>query len=372
MQMNSEWSIVFQMIFLAFFFIIFFYNQRMQLWMMQKQIEVALRELEMMNKDGKEILVKMVNERGKPKEDPRPTIEALLDFFTVEPVSADPAGVIYRLEHILDIRKTRWEQHVQQIAPTASREIAANIENTIEAAGTVNIIYKIIRHFLILGKKTKSLILIMQVQMQLPLIMLIVKAVFKALKAFSEGRPIGDGIGPLVTTTLVREYSKQSPPQITKEYTKDITLYEMEIERRNVFLIRATGPGATVGKPGVAIKKLIEEKNGKIARLIMIDAGLKLEGEKTGTVITGVGAVIGGPPVEKYYIEESAGVQYKLPMDGVVIEESQEDAYGPMNKDLVKSIPKAIEEIKTAIKTRTAEGENVIIAGVGNCCGIGD
>ncbi|NVM31109.1 MAG: DUF1512 domain-containing protein [Candidatus Helarchaeota archaeon] len=372
MQMYNEWSWIFQIIFLAFFFIIFFYNQRLQLWMMQKQIERAMYELERMNNEGKEVLLKLVNERGKPKEDPRPMLNALLDFFTIMPVQLDPAGVINRLEHVLDIRKSRWEGHVTQLAPAASRDEAANIEGTIEAASGINMIYKIVRHFLLLGKKTKSLILIMQLQMQLPLIMLLAKSFSKALKAFNEGVPIGDGIGPFVTSALVREYTKKTPPKITKEYVKDITLFELDIEGRHAFVIRATGPGARIGKPGEAIKKVLDEKKGEIARLIMIDAGLKLEGEKTGTVIIGVGAVLGGPGVEKYKIEESAGVKYDLPMDGVVIEESQEDALGPMKKDLVNAVPKAIEKIKIAITTRTSEGDNIVIAGVGNCCGIGD
>jgi len=340
--------------------------------MMQKQVERAMYELERMNNEGKDLLVKLVNETGKPKEDPRPTLNSLLDFFTVMPVNLDPAGIINRLEHILDVRKSRWEWHVNQVAPGASRDEAANIEGTIEAAASVNMIYKIVRHYLLLGKKTKSLILIMQLQMQLPLIMQIARAIFKALKAFSDGRPIGDGIGPMIVSALVREYNKKSKPKIIKEYTKDITLIEMEVEGRNAFIIRATGPGARVGKPGEAIKKLVEEQNGKITRLIMIDAGLKLEGEKSGTVIEGVGAVIGGPGVEKYKIEESAGVKYNLPMDGIVIEESQEDAFGAMTKDIINSVPKALKVIKNAITTRTSEGDNIIIAGIGNCCGVGD
>ncbi len=371
-MMQSDLNWIFQIIFLGFFFVIFFYNQRMQLWMMQKQIEVAVRELETMNKEGKDILVKLINERGKPKEDPRSQINTLMDFVTVQPVDLDPAGVIHRLEHILNVRKRRWEFHINEIAPEAPKDVAANIEGTVEAAAMVNMIYKILRHYLLLGKKMKSLLIVMQIQMQLPLIMQIAKSVFRALKTFSEGRPIGDGIGPLVVTTLVHDYSKQSPPKITREYTEEITLYEMKIEGRDAYIIRATGPGARVGKPGEAIKKLVEENEGKIARLIMIDAGLKLEGEKTGTVIEGVGAIIGGPGVEKYKIEESAGVKYELPMDGIVIEESQEDAYGAMGKDLVKSVPKAVETIKNAILTRTIEGDGVIIAGIGNCCGVGD
>ena len=102
MMQYDTTSWIFQIIFLAFFFVIFFYNQRMQLWMMQKQIEVAVHELEQMTKEGKEILVKLINEKGKPKEDPRPLLNALMDFFTVMPVDMDPGGVIYRLEHILE------------------------------------------------------------------------------------------------------------------------------------------------------------------------------------------------------------------------------------------------------------------------------
>jgi len=371
MQAN-EMNWIFQFIFLGIFFFIFFYNQRLQIWQMQKQIERALFELQQMSNEGKELLVKLVNERGKPKEDPRERLQSLLDFFTVEPVNMDPAGVVWRLEHILDIRKIRWEKEVAQIAPAASRDVAANIEGTIEATMSVYFIWKVIRHYLLLGKKTKSLILIMQVQMQLPLIMMIAKAIFKALKAFGSGVPIGDGVGPFVVSGLIREYTKKSPPKITKEYTEDVTLIEQTIEGRNAFIVRATGPGARVGKPGEAIKKLVEENNGKFNRLIMIDAGLKLEGEKTGNIIEGVGAVIGGPGTEKYKIEESVGVKYQLPMDGIVIEESQEDAYGPLNKDLINAIPKAIEKVKQYILTRTSEGDNVIVAGIGNCCGIGD
>jgi len=371
MQTN-ELNWIFQLVFLAFFFVIFFYNQRMQMWMMEKQVEAAVRELQQMSNEGKDLLIKIVNEKGKPKEDPRERLQSLLDFFTVEPVTYDPAGVIWRMEHILDVRKIRWDKEVAEIAPAASKDVAANIEGTIEAAMSVYYIFKVIRHFLLLGKKTKSLILIMQIQMQLPLIMQIAKAIFKALKAFGSGIPIGDGVGPFVVSGLVREYSRSSTPLITKEYTEDVTLIEQSIEGRNVFIIRATGPGALVGKPGEAIKKLIEEKQGQINHLIMIDAGLKLEGEKTGTIIEGVGAVIGGPPVEKYKIEESAGVKYQLPMDGIVIEENQEDAYGPLGKDLVNAIPKAIEKVKKMIMARTSIGDNVIIAGIGNCCGIGD
>ena len=303
---------------------------------------------------------------------PKAAVNSFLEFFTVTPVDLDPAGVIQRLEHVLDVRKNRWEEQVKQMAPEANEVYAANIENALEAALGLHQIFKTVRHYYILGKKSKSLMVIMQIQMQLSLIMQQAKAVENALNAFIEGKPIGDSVGPLVVTKLVQNYgSEGNPVKKIEDYTKEINLYELNIEGRNAFIIRAKGPGATVGKPGEAIKKLLNEKKN-ISRLFMVDAGLKLEGEKTGAVIEGVGAVIGGFGVEKYKIEEAAGVKNKLPMDGYVIKESIEDAYGPMKKEIADGADKAVKLLIQGIKERTLENDNIIIAGIGNCCGIGD
>ncbi len=50
-------------------------------------------------------------------------------------------------------------------------------------------------------------------------------------------------------------------------------------------VIKAEGPGGNVGKPGDAVEAVIEENEGKIGMVIMIDAGLKLEGETVGEVV---------------------------------------------------------------------------------------
>ena len=46
--------------------------------------------------------------------------------------------------------------------------------------------------------------------------------------------------------------------------------------------------------------------------VIMIDAGLKLEGEMVGEVSEGIGAAIGGPGVDAFKIEEKL-TKYKMP-----------------------------------------------------------
>jgi hypothetical protein len=135
-------------------------------------------------------------------------------------------------------------------------------------------------------------------------------------------------------------------------------------------VIKAEGPGGNVGKPGDAIKEVIDENDGKIASVVMIDAALKLEGEELGEVAEGVGAAIGGPGVDQFKIEESL-VKYHIPINAIIIKEDIGDAVSPMRKEVFDSMDKVIERIKHVVLDRTKEGDKVIIAGIGNTIGIG-
>ena len=369
---DNPWSMIFNVVMFAIIMVFSMYAQRLQSFFWLRAIGDAVKKLQDKTVKARDLLVEKINEVGKPKKEPKSAVNSFLEFFTVSPVSIDPAGVVNRLEHVLDIRKTRWEEQVKIMAPEADWINAANIENALEAALGLHQIFKIVRHFYILGKKSNSMMVIMQIQMQLSLIMQQAKAIEEAMKAFLDGKPIGDSVGPFVASKLIHKYeSGSNPVKKTEDYEKEMNLYEFKVEDRNTFVLRAKGPGATVGKPGEAIKRLISE-NSDISRLFMIDAGLRLEGEKTGAVIEGVGAVIGGYGVEKYKIEESVGVEKKLPMDGYVIKESLEDAYGPMKKEIAKGADIALDLLIEGIKERTKKGDSIIIAGIGNCCGIGD
>ncbi len=102
----------------------------------------------------------------------------------------------------------------------------------------------------------------------------------------------------------------------------------------------------------------------------MIDAALKLEGEKPGEVAEGVGAAIGGPGTEQYKIEESI-LKHKIPLNAVIIKQDIGDAVSPMRKEIFDATQVAIERVKRVIREKTKEGDNVIIAGIGNTIGVG-
>jgi hypothetical protein len=352
-------NLVFYGVFIAFIL----YGQRFQLYVMLREVEGSLYKLKYIKDEGRKTAIETIKEIGKPQTDPTARVDRFLEYFTIAPQNLDPAGIVWKLEHILDVRDVRFKDEVKMMAPSADDTQTNNLENTLEAAMALNYIYKVIRHFYLLGKKTYSLYTIMQIQMLLPLIMREAEAYASAVKAFAYGQPLGDGAGALVAGKMMHGYE-------TRKVPKDCVVATVPIEGRTAFLIKAEGPGGNVGQPGNAIKTVIEENEGKISTIIMIDAALKLEGEAVGEVAEGVGAVIGGPGVDQFKIEESV-LKYHIPINGVIIKEDIGDAISPMRKEISDSIDKAIERVKQVILERTKEGDKVIIAGVGNSIGIG-
>lgn len=362
---GSEFTWIINIIFIVLFVFMYLYGTRLQAYTMNRQAEASLKQIEILSTQGKQIAYRALKDLKVAEEEIKSTLENFLEFFFIEPVNTDPAGVMQRLEHLLNIRESRFEEEIDRIAPKATPEQAANAGLVLSGAMALYYIFRVVRHFLLLGKKYKNIYYTMQLNMQLPEIMRMAKAYFEAVRAFSDGKPIGDGMGTLAVAHFAREI-KADPPE---EIAKHTITFTGEFEGRFLWFVRAKGHGGHVGHPGLAIKKLVERKKGKIALIVTVDAGMKLEGEDSGHVIGGVGAAIGGPGVEKYKIEIS-GVDHKIPLDAIVIKESLVDALSPMKKALVDAVPKTIERIKNVIRQRTQKGDTLIIAGIGNTIGI--
>ena len=356
-------SLIFQIIFTGIFVVFMFYGQRVQMMVMIREVETHLRRLKFMKDDGRKVAIDTIKQVGKPEGDPTARVDQFIDYIAITPQGMDPSGIVWKLEHILDVRDDRFKDEVKLMAPAADDTQLNNLENTLEAAMALHQIYKIIRHFYLLGKKTLSLYVIMQIQMVLPLIMQQAEAYAQALRAFSVGQPIGDGAGPLVAGKLMQGYE-------TKEIAKDVVVAEVPIEGRTAYVLKAKGPGGNVGKPGEGISQIIKDKKGKIATVIMIDAALKLEGEKPGEIAEGVGAAIGGPGVEAFKIEEAIQ-EKKIPLNAIIVKQDLGDAVSPMRKEIFDAADPVIDRIKRLILERTKKGDSVIIAGIGNTIGIG-
>ena len=367
-------GLIFNLLWFALIFASMFYGTKLQAWRSSREIETGLEKLKKWDDECKQILVsnfKKYAEKNETEKDLMLKIENLLTFVTITPVDLDPFGIIKKLGHIIDVRDDRFKEEIMILAPNADPEAheTQNLENILEAAMAVNYVYRLVKHFLIIGKKSKSYIILMQISMQMTIILAMAKSYYHATKAFAEGSPIGDALGPLVAGSFVRDVSNSDNVEV-KEIAKDTIVQEVSFEGRTVYVIRAKGPGGTVGKPGTAIKKLVEEHGESISRIIMIDAGLKLASDKIGSIAIGVGAAIGGYGVEKSYIEDSF-TEKTIPIDALICYQSLENAVTTMSRPITKSVNPIVEKIKMGIRKRTEKGAKIIVAGIGNTIGIG-
>ncbi len=318
-------------------------------------------ELENMVEESKGLLIKLSKEKGKPILDQEETINDFMEFFVVPPVDLDPYGIVKKYEKILSLSEDRFKQMVKAIAPMADEETKANIVMTLKATLGINGVAKQVRHNLELAKKTGNLQILISVRMSLPLIMRIVKAQFEGAKAFSEGKPIGDGLGPLVAGMLMTDYKTEETKVVD-----DVYIVKKRMDERDLVIARALGPGARVGQVGKAVRSIIKDYN--IDKIITVDAAVKLEGEESGKVAQGIGVVIGGLGVDKWAIEEEIA-KNNLEIDAVIVKMSPEEAISPMNQTIADSADKALEIVKKIIFNSPDE-TNILVVGVGNSCGI--
>jgi hypothetical protein len=365
MQGSDSITQILSLLTYVFFIVMIFYGQRIQMYVMIREVENSLHKLKVIKEEGRKTAIEAIKEIGKPTTDPSARVDRYLDYFTIGPQAMDPSGIVNKLDHILDMRDERLKEEVKLMAPQAAGNDVEvyNLENTLEAAMALNFIYKVVRHYYIQGKKTLSLYVIMQLQMILPMVMKEAEAYSSALKAFAYGQPIGDGVGPLIVSKLMHGYE-------VRKVKKDCVVATVPFEGRNAIVLKAEGPGGNVGKPGEAIETVIEEQQGKLAMVIMIDAGLKLEGELVGEVSEGIGAAIGGPGVDAFKIEEKV-TKYNLPLYAVIVKEDIGDAVSPMRREIHEAADKAIERVRDVVRERTKEGDTVLIVGVGNSIGVG-
>ncbi len=355
----NNWWISLLWILPLFFFMA--YGQRIQLWMVMNDVNKSLNKLKGMLDKAKNDVINYAN-TIHPASEHAKNIEYLMEYFTIMPVDLDPNGIINKIQHLTRLRDERVRSEIQRLVPNADAITASRLENSIEAITMLNTIYKIVRHFYLLGKKTTSMFFVVQLQMLMPILLQQAEALQKAIDAFKQGQPIGDGIGPMIAGQFMLGREKIL-------VAKETVVAEYEYNGRKLYFMKAEGPAGTVGDPGTGVERLVKDMSIKFDTIIMIDAALKLEGEETGEVAEGVGAAIGGIGVEKYKIEEIA-TRYNIPLYAIVIKQSVIDAITIMRREIATSVEKVNNIIFRLINEKTSEGSKILVIGVGNTLGV--
>ncbi len=341
--------------------------QGMQMRVWRAQIESRLRIIEGYIGEVRSLVLERLRRAGV--EDADKTVDTAMEYFMVEPVSIEPTDIIKRLERILRTGEERIESLVaRMLSGRVPWQEERNIVTLLTILNALNTVYKVVRHMLLLGVKLKNPMLVMQAWMLLPLYMRIARAYRDAAKVIMKGIPIGDAAGPLAAYRLMSSLPRLEGPS---EVAKDTVYALLDYEGRRVVVVKARGPGSTVGRPGEAVEKLVEklQDRSKIKAIITVDAALKLEGEKTGSVAEGSGVAMGDPGPEKIRIERIAA-RLGIPLYAVAIKMGMEEAITAMKREIVDGVEEAVTRVKDIIRDVAGEGDVVIVVGVGNTVGV--
>ncbi|MEM3197648.1 MAG: DUF1512 family protein [Conexivisphaerales archaeon] len=349
---NFAWIILI-VVFLA-------YGQRIQIELSLRNVNKRLQKLEKMNSDAMNTFIDTLKKKGVTDADAKSEANIITNTFLIKPTNMDPHGVVNKLEQLVRNYEDFFIGRLKRLMPNESIVSIQNMSNIAESALALNEIYKFVRHYYISAKKYHDYYSLIMLQIQMPSIIDAAEAYFESMPAFISGESIGDTLGPVVLTQL-------SPNVQYKEIVKDTEMGEIDFEGRKLVLIKAKGPGGTVGVPGEAISKVLDSYPASM--VITVDAALKLEGEDTGETVEGYGVAIGGLGTDRFEVEEAAA-RKKVPLYVVVVKMSLKEAICKMTDKVRRASLDASEKVKAAIKERTKEGDIVIVAGIGNTIGI--
>ena len=365
-----------------------FYGQRIQLMVTSGEIRKSIKKLDAYGDESRSELVEYVRgviarSGGAPPPPPGAAggsgagragagaggggggalaerIETLLDYFTIMPAGMDPSGIVPKIEHVVRSREDLTRAHIRSLCPGMSDGDLSRTQTLLEIATVLRLMHRAVNHLYLTAKKQKNFPLILPLQMALPFIMEQAAAMHGAVPAFKAGQPVGDGIGPMVVGSMMVGLEK-------KEAAFQTVVAKGSVGGRTAYLLKAEGPASTVGRPGEAVESLVE--GARPDAIIMVDAALKMEGEESASIAQGFGAAIGGIGTERFRIEQAAAAR-GIPLLAIVVKQSAKEAVGLMTREIAESAAKVRSRVLRMVAENTAEGQTVLIVGVGNTSGV--
>ena len=337
-----------------------FYGQRIQLWVTSSEIKKGIKKLDGFRTYSRTELINYLKHDLKVTDDPVKKIDRFLDYFTIMPVDMDPNGIVEKVRHTVRSREDYTMTHVKSLSPEMSDVELTKVQTLLEIASSLQMIHKIINHMFLTAKKQNNYPLILPLQMILPFIMEQAEAMKDAIPAFKTGQPVGDGIGPMIVGKMMLNLEKETPAFQT-------VLAKTTFEDRTLFLLKAEGPGSTVGRPADGLDAIVSDN--KLDAIIMIDAALKLEGEDSASIAQGFGAAIGGIGTEKFQIEAIA-TNNDIPVFSIVVKQSVKEAITLMTKEIADKADDVRLQVYDMILENTKQGQSIAIIGVGNTGGV--
>ena len=337
-----------------------FYGQQIQLFVTSREIKKEIKKLNGFRDESRTELIAYVKNNLKTKNDPIKKIDRFIDYFTIMPVDMDPNGIVEKVRHTVRSREDYTREHVKILSPEMTDIELSKVQTLLEIASSLQMIYKIVNHMFLTAKKQNNYPLILPLQMILPFVMEQAEAMREAIPAFRTCQPVGDGIGPMVVGKMMLNHQKETVAFQT-------SLAKIDFEDRKIFLLKAEGPGSTVGRPADGLERIVSEN--KIDVIMMVDAALKMEGEDSASIAQGFGAAIGGIGTERFQIEAIATVK-NIPIFSIVVKQSVKEAITLMTKDIADTADDVHTQVNEMIRENSVPGQSIVIIGVGNTSGV--
>jgi len=315
-------------------------------------VEGAIRELDDMEKKARKIIIDLsgITDEG--------LLDDYLEFFIVPPADIDPSGLADKFRRLLEMGDLRIREMVEELSPDADSEKKANIIMCIKVTAGIRGILKFLRHNLELSRKTGNLQILVGLQMNLELIMRTARAYLEGCSAISSSLPLGDGAGPLTAGMLIDEEDR-------KKHLHEMVYVRKRFLDKDIGILKPHGPGSRLGMVVKALEEILSED--EFHEVIMVDAAAKMEGENTGAVAEGVGVAIGGPGVEKWFMENMI-LEHRT--RAIIIKMSPEEAMSHMTREILDACSAARSRIEDIISR--SDADSILIIGVGNSSGIPD
>lgn len=354
---ENESDLLFAIIWIFPIIIFVVFGQRIQLYMTSIELEKKIRKIKSLEHQINNDLLIFVRSYGNISSI---QIDQLIDYFVILPNNMDPNGIVPKIKHVIRSRENYINCTIRSIFPNCDKIVIKKIQSLFEIMTLLKSLYKNVNHILLTAKKQHNYPLILPLQLNLPFIMEEAFALKESIDPIKKGDPIGDGIGPLVVNNMMQN--------TVKHHDIDQTIWSMSTYNdKKLYFVKAEGPSPTTGKLGDAVELLIAQYTPNL--IIMVDAALKLEGEKTASVSCGFGAAIGGIGIDKFQIEELA-TKYAISIFSIVVKESIKDSMSTMTNEISEKVNYIKSLIYNTVDKNTIECKSILIIGVGNTSGI--
>src|SRR2546427_432220 len=240
----------------VFFIVFMMYGQKIQTFQMLGAIAGKMKKLDQYRKQSyTRLLTKLGTLSKMPKEEIDMNIKRLVNSIAIPPASVDPAGIVPKMKATFSAYENYMKANLRMIVPDVTDSELQSLTCMLEVTMTLNQIYLIVDHFYKLGKK-QGMIFVYQLAMIMGMILEMAESMFTALPAFEKGitELIGDSFGPLVASKFT-----EGVQSVVDTGAFETQVHYTNFDGRDLYVVRAKGPGGTVGGPDEAVEAILSQ-----------------------------------------------------------------------------------------------------------------